>query len=148
MAAITNINTSGGSTGGIYLNERVQQGLDGVGPDDSCNLFSTPIKGEPQIEMGSPVTPHTTPTEEDSSPPSPAGPIDTPDVSPAGPEGPPHYQDQPVAAELGSIWDIPRDQQEAGSTRIPSATPQGDVKFGSDSVVLWDPGPEGSHHQR
>ena len=86
--------------------------------------FSTPIRGEPQIETGSPETPHTTPTEEeDSSPPSPAGPIDTPDVSPAGPEGPPHNQDQPVAAEPESIWDIPGDQQEARSISVPSATP-------------------------
>ena len=25
--------------------------------------------------------------------------------------------------------------------------PPGDVEFGSDGIVLWDPGPEGSHHQ-
>ena len=91
VAAIRNIDTSGGSTAGIYLNERVQHGFNGVGPDDSVDLFTTPTRGEPRTEMGSPTTPHTTPTEENNnSPPSPVGSIHTPDISPTGSEGPPH----------------------------------------------------------
>ena len=86
---ITTVNTGGGSPGEVYVNQRVLQGLDCVGPDQSLDLFSTPTRGEPLTDMGSPKTPHTTPTEEENSPPSPAGPIDTPDISPAGPEGPP-----------------------------------------------------------
>ena len=63
--------------------------------------------------MGSPMTPHTTPTEDtNNSPPSPVGLIHTPDISPTGPEGPPH-QDQPVAAEIDSVWDIPGEGQRA-----------------------------------
>ena len=120
VAAIRHIDTSGGSTGGIYVNERVQHGLNGVGPDDSIDLFATPTRGEPRTVMGSPMTPHTTPTEDNNnSPPSPVGPIHTPDISPTGSEGPPH-QDQPVAAEIDSIWDIPGEGQQT-SWPVPSS---------------------------
>ena len=93
-----------------------------MGPDGSLDLFVTPTRGEPPADMSSPRTPHTTPTEDNNnSPPSPAGPINTPDLSPAGPEGPPQ-QDQPVAAECESIWDIPGERQEASWPPIPVTT--------------------------
>ena len=113
-----------------------------MGPDGSLDLFVTPTRGEPPADMGSPRTPHTTPTEDDNnSPPSPAGPINTPDLSPAGPEGPPQ-QDQPVAAECESIWDIPGERQEASWPPIPVTTspdpaPDADDDDGSIPQPGW-----------
>ena len=147
--AITGINTSGGSAkggggggGGGVFNERILRGLNGVGPDESYELLATPVRGEPQTEMGSPETLHTTPTEEeDNSPPSP---IATPDGPTAGPEGPPHLQDQPVAAEFKSIWDIPGDLQDARSPPIPLATPPDPVPEAQyEDIGIPQPGWQG-----